>query len=505
MSKTEINEFVNRIPVVAVLGHVDHGKSSLLDYIRETNIVEGESGGITQHISAYEVNVTDDVGQARTITFLDTPGHAAFQGMRERGVEIADIAILLVSAEDGVKAQTIEAWKTIDKKKIPYIVAINKIDKPNADIEKTKNNLLEHGIYLEGLGGDIPYVCISAKVGTGVEDLLNTIILTADLNDFKANLNTEATGIVLESFIDSKRGISATLIIKDGTLPISGAVLAGTSYSPIRIVEDFAGRAIKSPIAGKAIKVTGFDDIPKTGSIWISNTDKKYLENIQHEEKQIENKNVLDPKLYRNAKVVISVIIRADTQGTLEAIASELKKNETKDVKIKIINQSVGNITEGDIMQASGDKDAIIIGFKVKMEQKAKEQAERFRFTPQLFDIIYKLSEWFTEEVQNRLPFEEVETEIGKMKVLKNFSTNGDKYVIGAKVLSGLVKEGSTVHIIRRDFDIGRGKVLELQQMKMKAKEVLEGNECGIMIESKVEIIMNDIIKVTLIEKRKLI
>ena len=288
-------------------------------------------------------------------------------------------------------------------------------------------------------------------------------------------------------------------------MPISGAVLAGTSYSPIRIVEDFAGRAIKSPVAGRAIKVTGFDDIPKTGSIWISNTDKKYLENIQHEEKQIENKNVLDPKLYRNAKVVISVIIRADTQGTLEAIASELKKNETKDVKIKIINQSVGNITEGDIMQASGDKDAIIIGFKVKMEQKAKEQAERFRFIPQLFDIIYKLSEWFTEEVQNRLPFEEVETEVGKMKVLKNFSTNGDKYVIGAKVLSGLVKEGSTVHIIRRDFDIGRGKVLELQQMKMKAKEVLEGNECGIMIESKVEIIMNDIIKVTLIEKRKLI
>ncbi len=505
MSKTEINRIVNRIPVVAVLGHVDHGKSSLLDYIRKTNVVGGESGGITQHISAYEVNVKDDTGKASIITFLDTPGHAAFQGMRERGVEIADIAILVVSAEDGVKAQTIEAWKTIDKKKIPYIVAINKIDKPNANIEKTKNNLLEHGIYLEGLGGDIPYVCISAKVGTGIEDLLNTIILTAELNDFKANLNTEATGIVLESFIDTKRGISATLIIKDGILPLSGAVLAGTAYSPIRIVEDFIGRAIKAPIAGQAIKVTGFDNIPKTGSIFISNTDKKYLEAIQHEEKQIEAKNILDPKLYRNAKVVIPVIIRADTQGTLEAIASELKKNETKDVKIKIINQEVGSITEGDIMQASGDQDVIIIGFKVKLEQKAKEQADRFRFTPTLFDVIYKLSEWFTEEVQNRLPFEEIEIEIGKMKVLKNFSINNDKYVIGVKVLSGLVKEDSVVHIIRRDFDIGRGKVIELQQMKMKAKEVLEGNECGIMIESKVEIITSDIIKVMLIEKRKLI
>ena len=513
MSKTETNTFVNRSPVVAVLGHVDHGKSSLLDYIRKSNIVDGESGGITQHISAYEVKVSPASesswsttgGTSRSITFLDTPGHAAFQNMRERGVEIADIAILIVSAEDGVKSQTIEAWKTIDKKKVPYIVAINKIDKPNADIEKTKNNLLEHGIYLEGLGGDIPYVCISAKVGTGIAELLETIILTADIQDFKTNINSDATGIVLESFIDSKRGISATLIIKDGTLPSSGSVLTGTSLSPIRIVEDFMGKTINNPIAGQAIKVTGFDSIPKTGAIFISSKDKKYLESIQHEEKQTESKNILDPKLYRNAKVVIPVIIRADAQGTLEAIASELKKNETNDVKIKIINQAVGNITEGDIMQASGDQDTIIVGFKVKMEQKAKEQSERFRFNPQIFDIIYKLSEWFTDEVQNRLPYEDIEKVIGQMKVLKNFSNNGDKYVIGARVTEGLVKDESLVHIIRRDFDIGRAKVIELQQMKMKAKEVLEGNECGVMIESKIEIIPGDILKVVLIEKKKLI
>lgn len=504
MSKVEQSNIVNRAPVVAVLGHVDHGKSSLLDYIRKSNIVEGESGGITQHISAYEVNVKDEHGITRPITFLDTPGHAAFQGMRERGIEIADIAILIVSAEDGVKAQTIEAWKTIDKKKVPYIVAINKIDKPNADIEKTKNNLLEHGIYLEGLGGDVPYVCISAKAGTGVSELLDTIILIADLNDFKADLNTDATGIVLESFIDSKRGISATLILKDGTLPTSGSILAGNALSPIRIVEDFLGKATTGSIAGKAIKVTGFDTVPPTGSIFVASADKKYIENLQKEEIHSAVKNILDPKIYRNAKVVISVIIKADTQGTLEVIASELKKKDTADVKVKIINQSVGNITEGDIMQASGDQDTIIIGFKVKMESKAREQAERFRFVPQMFDVVYKLTEWFDIEFDNRLPYEESETVLGQLKVLKVFSANGDKQVIGGRVLNGIYKDTGMVKITRRDFDLGKGKILELQQMKMKTKEVQEGGECGLMIESKSEIIAGDILSLIILEKKKL-
>lgn len=505
MSKTQKTEIVNRTPVVAVLGHVDHGKSSLLDYIRKTNVVDTESGGITQHISAYEVKVKDESGQLRNITFLDTPGHAAFQGMRERGVEIADVAILVVSAEDGVKAQTLEAWKTIDKKKVPYIVAINKIDKPNADIERTKNNLIENGIYLEGMGGDIPYVCISAKAGTNVSDLLYTILLTADMSELKANLNTDATGIVLESFVDNKRGISATLILKDGTLPTSGSILAGVAMSPIRIVEDFLGKTIRNPIAGQPIKVTGFDRIPKTGSIFIASEDKKYIESLRNEELEKETRNILDPKIYRNAKVVIPIIIRADTQGTLEVIASELKKKETNDVKIKIISQGVGNISEGDIMQASGDQDTIILGFNVKLEAKAKDQADRFHFSPQLFDIIYKLTEWFDIEFDNRLPFEESETILAQLKVLKTFSINGDKQVIGGKVISGLMKSDGIIKIIRRDYELGKGKVIELQQMKMKAKEVMEGNECGLMVETKIEIIPGDILNLVIIEKKKLV
>ena len=257
-----------RQPIIAVLGHVDHGKSSLLDYIRKSNIVEGEAGGITQRISAYEVEHKQADGKVKPITFLDTPGHAAFQGMRERGVEIADIAILIVSAEDGVKTQTLEAWKTIDTRKLPYVVAINKIDKPGADIQKTKNSLVEHGIYIEGYGGDVPCVEISAKNGQGIDFLLETLLLLVEMNELSAQLGTEATGCVLESFVDAKRGISATLIIKDGTLSASGAILAGTALSPIRIIENFLGKTIKNPHAGQPIMVTGFDEIPASGAIF---------------------------------------------------------------------------------------------------------------------------------------------------------------------------------------------------------------------------------------------
>jgi translation initiation factor IF-2 len=246
--------------------------------------------------------------------------------MRERGVEIADIAILIVSAEDGVKAQTLEAWKTIDARKLPYVVAINKIDKPGADIQKTKNSLVENGIYIEGYGGDVPCVEISAKAGTGIDSLLETLLLLVDMNELTANLATDATGYVLESFVDQKRGISATLIIKDGTLATSGAIVAGTSLSPIRIVEDFMGKPVRSPHAGQPIKVTGFDDIPASGSIFVSSADKKTMETLQKDARDNTKKVVLDPRIYRNAKVVVPVVIKADSLGTLDAVKHELKK-----------------------------------------------------------------------------------------------------------------------------------------------------------------------------------
>ncbi len=504
MSKTQTLALTPRQPVIAVLGHVDHGKSSLLDFIRKSNVVDGEAGGITQNISAYEVSHMMPDRSIKKITFLDTPGHAAFQNMRERGVEIADIAILIVSAEDAVKAQTVEAWKTIDARKLPYIVAINKIDKPGADIQKTKNSLVEHGIYIEGYGGDVPCVEISAKTGQGVDFLIETLLLVAEMSELTANLQAEASGFVLESFVDPKRGISATLVIKDGTLPTSGAVVASVAYCPIRIVEDFLGKPIKSPHAGQPIKLTGFDVIPPSGSIFVSSSNKQAMEDLQKESVANAIKIVMDPKIYRNAKVVVPIVIKADSLGTLEAIKSELKKQETDDVKIKMIGAGIGPISEGDIMLASSDEKTLIVGFNVKFENKARDQADRFKIKPELFDIIYKLSEWFATIVESRLPYEEKEVVLGTLKVLKNFSVQKDKYVIGGKVETGKIQNNSVVKIMRRGFELGRGRVIELQAQKIKINEVNEGNECGLMVESKFEIIPSDILEVILIEKKRI-
>lgn len=503
-TKNPQGNIVSRQPVIAVLGHVDHGKSSLLDFIRKSNVVEGEAGGITQRISAYEVQHKAGDGRVLPITFLDTPGHEAFQSMRERGVEIADIAILIVSAEDGVKAQTIEAWKTIDARKLPYVVAINKIDKPGADIQKTKNSLVENGIYIEGYGGDVPCVEISAKTGQGVDFLLETLLLLVEMNELKANLGTEATGFVLESFVDAKRGISAALVIKDGTLSASGAILAGTALSPIRIIEDFAGRPIKNPHAGQPIKVTGFDRAPLAGGIFISSSDKKEMEKLQAEAENSSVQQVLDPRIYRNAKVVIPVVVKADSLGTLSAVLRELGKRETEDVKIKIIGQGIGPISEGDIMLASSDEKVVIIGFAVKIDGKARDQAERFNLKPETFDIIYKLSERFDEIVLERLPYEEKETVLGTLKVLKTFSSQKDKHVIGGRVETGRIKLHSLVKIIRRGVEIGRGRIVELQSQKLKTDEVIEGNECGLMVETKAEMIPSDMLESVVVEKLRI-
>lgn len=490
---------ITKQPVVAIVGHVDHGKSTLLDYIHKTNVVDGEAGGITQKISAYVAT-----HNGKKITFLDTPGHESFQNMRERGIEIADIAILVVSAEDGVKEQTMQAYETIQKINIPYIVAINKIDKAGADVERTKNNLVEKGIYLEGMGGDIPFVPVSAKAGTGIDELLENILLISEMSELSYDASTEATGRILESFVDPKRGISATLVISDGILPSGGAILAGVSMSPIRIIEDFNGKSIKNAIAGEPIKVTGFDTIPKAGTIFITSADKKSLEKIQQNEINEQKKTVLDPRLYRNAKVVVPVIIKSSSLGALEAVKYEMKKLETADVKIKIIGEGVGNISEGDMMLASGDENVSILGFDVGIESKAREQAERFKLKPETYDIIYKLAERFAVIVDEKTPFEEIEKVIGKLKVLKTFSTNKDIRVVGGKVTEGSVRDGVSVKIVRREYEIGKGKVVGLQQMKMKSKEVFEGNECGIEVDTKHEIIAGDVLVVVEIEKKKL-
>lgn len=487
------SKHIERPPVVAIMGHVDHGKSTLLDYIRKTNVVDKEAGGITQHVSAYEV-IHKEGGLDRKITFLDTPGHAAFSTMRERGVEIADIAILMVSAEDGVKAQTLEALKQILDQKLPYIVAINKIDKPNANIERTKMSLVEHGVYLEGMGGSISHVAISAKTGVGIPELLSTILLTADLAELKGNPNESAEGYVLESFMDSRRGISSTLIIKNGTVKRGAFVLAGTAVAPFRIVEDFLGKPVSEATCSSPIMVTGWDEIPQSGTLFQIYYDKKEVEKAKSAAQEVRGSIKKEPEFIgsKNAQKVIPLILKADVVGTLDAVKQELRKIKAENLALKIISQGVGPITENDILLASSDPLAVVIGFHTKIEPKASNQVERLKVKVEQFDIIYKLSEWLTEYAEIARPREETDEVIGTLKVLRIFSQNKEKQVVGGKVLTGAIRMSHVVKIIRREHDLGRGKITELQSAKVKTNEVLAETECGLLVESKTEIAIGD-------------
>lgn len=484
----------NRPPVVVVMGHVDHGKSTLLDYIRKSNIVDSEAGGITQHISAYEVSHKGESGIEQKITFLDTPGHEAFSKMRARGAYAADIAILVVSAEDSVKAQTIEAYNTIIESKIPYIVAINKIDKANANIEKTKMDLVEKGIYLEGMGGDIPFSPISAKTGTGVSELLDMILLVADMNDFTGDRNVGASGIIIEANRDPKRGITATCLIKNGTVANGMFVVAGNSIVATRIMENFLGKPVKEASFSSPIRLVGFDSLPDVGSTFETFSNKKEAEKYILEIADLMNKKTNT----RNEKFdgkIIPIIIKTDVAGTIEALEKEIAKLNTKEISFKIINSGVGSISETDLKMASSDHESVIVGFTVKMDAGARDLNETLKVKVETFDIIYKLTDYLKELVDERRPRTETQEVTGSVKILKTFSATKDKQVVGGKVMSGRITLGGQVRIMRRENEIGRGKIVELQSGKIKAKEVVEGNECGMQVESKIEIASGDVLE----------
>ncbi|MBX4215449.1 translation initiation factor IF-2 [Candidatus Parcubacteria bacterium] len=504
---------MSRPPVIVITGHIDHGKSTLLDYIRKSNIVAGEAGGITQHLSAYEVAHKKEDGTLQKITFLDTPGHEAFSGMRERGVSAADIAILIVSAEDGVKAQTVEALKTIKSAGLPFIVAFNKIDKPGANVEKAKNELAEKEVYLEGYGGDVPYAEISAKTGQGVPELLDLIILVAELKELTTDPEQPAHGTVIESHLNSKRGVSATLIVKDGTLKRGDFLVIENVVSPIRIAEDFLGKPIIEATAGTPVFMAGLSAQPRVGAIFRTHENKKEAERAA-ESHQAEMKKPAPAAAPRPASTdaapeeevklitVIPLTLKADTAGTLEALEKEIGKIKADGVILKLVQKGVGPVNEGEIKSTLGSKDGIILGFNVKVENKAKDLAEREGITIGLFNIIYKLTEWLAQETERRRPRVKVEEATGKAKILRFFSRQGDKQVIGGRVLEGKLLQGETVKIVRRDFEIGRGKIVELQSQKLKVKEVGEGKEFGLLIDSKMDIAEGDVLEAFMIVEK---
>ncbi|MFA5827654.1 MAG: translation initiation factor IF-2 [Candidatus Paceibacterota bacterium] len=504
MEKINKENIIERPPVVVIMGHIDHGKSTLLDYIRKTNIVDKEVGGITQNISAYEVvHSQTDGGQEKKITFIDTPGHESFSKMRERGAQIADIAILIVSAEDGVKLQTIEAWKTIVENKIPCIVAINKIDKENANIEKTKTELAENEIYLENYGGKIPFVEISAKNGTGVNDLLLLINILAEMENFTANKNKNASGYVLEANLDSKRGIEATLIIKNGTLTKGMQVVVEDSICSTNIIENFKGLPINEATFCSPIRLVGFCKIPQIGAEFKSFQKKKDAEKYIEEWKNNKNKKKIETKLFTQTdKKIIPIVLKADISGSIEAIEKEIKKihyglsaTESENAEFKIIKKGVGPIGESDIKTISGSENIIVIGFNVKIDKSAIELADKRGITIFFFDIIYKMTEWLKIEMENRRPKIETTETTGSTKILKVFSRTKERQIVGGRVLKGRMILDKVIKIMRREFEIGRGKIVNLEKGKVKVKEVEEGSEFGMMIESKIEIVEGDIIE----------
>lgn len=480
-----------RPPVVAVMGHIDHGKSTLLDYIRKTNVTATEAGGITQHLSAYEISVPHQ-GSSRRITFLDTPGHAAFTGMRERGANAADIAILVVSAEDGVKAQTIEALNTIRAAKIPFIVAINKIDRPGANIERAKQMLAENEVLVEGYGGTISWVGISALEGTGIDELLENILLVADMEEFTSDPSARAEGLVIESRLDAKRGITATLIIKNGTLKKGQFVVAGKAITTTRMMENFLGKAIDAADPGSPVQLTGFDVLPEVG-VPVKVFDKK-----RDAEDYIEDESTgSDYSVAVGGAAgdkVTPIIIKTDVFGTAEAVEREINNMNVEGLHVKIIGRGIGAISENDIRLAQSDKETIILGFNVGMDARARIANETVGATVETFTIIYKLTEWLELELEKRRPRVETREVIGTAKVLKTFSQTKDRQVLGCRIESGSLSDGAQVTIMRRDFPITTGKIVELQQAKQKVKEVHEG-ECGMMVECKNDIAPGDILE----------
>lgn len=496
-----------RSPVVVVMGHIDHGKSTLLDYIRSTNIVDKEVGGITQRMSAYEVTHDQD-GVKKHITFLDTPGHESFNAMRARGALAADIAILIVSAEDGVKPQTLDAFRAIKTAGLPYIVGISKIDKPNASVDRAKLSLAENEIYVEGYGGNIPFVPFSGKSGEGISDLLDMILLTAEVEGFTADPKSPAECIVIESHQDKVRGTSATLIVKNGTLNTGDILVSGNAISTVRILENFLGKPIKSAGPSVPVRVVGWSEAPEVGGLCFTFENKKEAEQFvkNEQEKALElskKQNAKSPFQINNPDqklrdengeeiAVVPIILKGDTNGTLEAVKYEIQKISVERVVLKTVLAGVGDISENDVKVASGKVGTIIVGFNTKIDNSAKSLASRVGVHIETFDIIYKLTEWLTEKAKEYTPKRHVEEEKGTLKILKVFSTNRDKQVIGGRVELGKVSLNDEVKIIRRESEIGKGRVRELQQQKNKVGSVEEGKECGLMVESKIELAPGD-------------
>lgn len=482
-----------RPPIVVVVGHIDHGKSTLLDFIRQTKVVEGEAGGITQHLGAYEVKRKTSAGE-KTITFLDTPGHESFSAIRERGAVIADLAILVVSAEEGVKAQTLEALNAITAANKPYVVAINKIDRPNANAERTKQSLAENNILVESYGGQIPSVNISAKTGEGVDELLDLVLLQAEMESLTGDKNAPGSGFVLEANRDPRVGVTATLVIKNGEIKTGEWIVIGGEAAKIKKLENYRGETIKTASFSSPVRLFGLAEVPAVGLSFQTFTDKKKAE-VAAQESATQKSESTQTKFGSDERFLLPVILKADVVGSLEALKKELKKIETAEAGFNILAESLGAVSENDVKLANGSSQSLILGFNVKVERAAIDLAERLGVIIETNNIIYKLSEWLIETLEKLRPKATVEKAVGEAKVLKLFSKTKDKQVLGGQVITGTMNRGREVKILRRGTEIGRGKITDLEQGKQKSGSVEEGQQFGAVVDAKLTIAVGDVLQ----------
>jgi translation initiation factor IF-2 len=470
------------------MGHIDHGKSSLLDYIRKANVTAGEAGGITQHVAAYEATHTYE-GTERKITFLDTPGHEAFRALRARGAAVADIAILVIAAEEGVKPQTLEAYKAIEETGTPLVVAFTKIDKNSADIEKAKMSTIENAIYLEGLGGSISYTGVSSKTGEGVPELLDLVLLTADLAELTADPLGDAHGFILESAQDPKRGMSATLIIKEGTLSTGSFVVAGNAFAPVRFIEDFKNARIPEALPSQPVRISGFSALPPAGTAFVATSNKKEAEAlVALAESETVRVDVLKAP---EGITLLPLVLKADVTGSIAAIKHELSKITHERVEIRILSEGLGAVSEGDVKsaQASG---GIVVAFTVGTDSTARDYAERNNISIESFSIIYDLKTRIEELVKERSPHVTTEEVTGEAKILRAFSVSGSKHVLGARWISGLLTTGDLIKMDRRGIPLERGKLTNLQVARADVPEIKVEGEFGLQVECKGDIAPGD-------------
>ncbi|MDO8529592.1 MAG: translation initiation factor IF-2 [bacterium] len=476
----------SRPPVVTILGHVDHGKTTLLDTIRKTNIAAKEAGGITQHISAYQVKK-----KGKWVTFVDTPGHEAFSAMRERGASIADIAVLVVAADDGVMPQTKEVISYLKEKKMPVIVAINKIDKPQANVAKVKQALADNGIVIEEWGGDVICAEISAKSGIGIDKILDDILLVAEVQDFRADFKRDGLAIVLESHLDPNKGPVATILVKTGVLKVGQDITAGNSSGRIRKIEDFSGRSLKIAEPSMPITIMGLGTVPKVNDV-LQISSKKY--HSQAKSQNGERKSLKDQRaaeLSGDSVKRLKIILKADVGGSLEAIEQIISTIKSEEVAVQYIETGVGNITESDVKIAESAK-AVIFGFNVIATAVAKRLAERSLVEIKIYTIIYEIVAEVKRMLSKLIPAEIIRTDLGTLKVLAIFKTGKKDMIIGGRVSEGKMIKGKNIEIKRNGEIVGQGKLDNLQQNKANTEEVGQGNECGVTFEGSVKIKEND-------------